>query len=373
MTLLRSFFNGSVLIFLTGLSALAGCASIAPPPRGPACADSGCPRIAVLPTANRSGIAAPVKEMHQSLVRGLKERGVPVLESEIVSRFMDRHRVRFVGGIDTELGRALKEETGADAVLLSSIDFYSGEFPPKVSLSVRLVSTGSAGKVLWMDGKGLAGDDARGILGLGLIEDPRRLLENAIHSLLDSLTGYLADGRQPAGTAAKRFQPRQRYRSPIVSADMKYRVAVVPFFNLSAGKNAGDIASQQLIGAMLQSGNFEVVEPGVVREMLLRHRMIVNRGVSLAQADVLFEELNVDLILGGMVFDYADNQGEHGSPRVEFSAQFIERKSREVVWSSSSRNTGEDGVFFFDVGRISTAQTMAAQMALQVVKMMMAK
>ncbi len=92
-------------------------------------------------------------------------------------------------------------------------------------------------------------------------------------------------------------------------------------------------------------------------------------GLSLAYADLIFSKLNADLILTGKIMDYQDYQGPGGKPKVDFSAQMIERKSREVVWSSKSYNEGDDGVFFFDMGRVNTAHSMASEMVQHVVEM----
>jgi hypothetical protein len=48
---------------------------------------------------------------------------------------------------------------------------------------------------------------------------------------------------------------------------------------------------------------------------------------------------------------------------VDFSVLFIERRTRQVVYSSYSQNQGDDGVLFFDWGRVNTAHAMASQMA----------
>jgi len=106
----------------------------------------------------------------------------------------------------------------------------------------------------------------------------------------------------------------------------------------------------------------KVIEPGLVRQQLLRSRIIMHSGISLADADLIAHELNVDLILNGKVIDYQDYRGYSGVPKVDFSAQLIERQSREVVWSVKSHHQGDDGVFFFDWGRVNTAYAMASQM-----------
>jgi len=92
-------------------------------------------------------------------------------------------------------------------------------------------------------------------------------------------------------------------------------------------------------------------------------------GLSFAQASAMFSKLDADLILTGKVMDYQDYEGITGKSKVDFSAILIERKSNEVVWSSKSYNNGDDGVFFFDFGKVNTAHVMASEMAQNVVEM----
>jgi hypothetical protein len=108
----------------------------------------------------------------------------------------------------------------------------------------------------------------------------------------------------------------------------------------------------------------------MLRQELLDLRIIMQDGVSLANADAIFAVLEADLLVSGRVMDYQDYQGVSGKPKVGFSTMVIERKSREVVWSSNSYNEGDDGVFFFDWGRVNTAHAMASQMVQLVAKMM---
>ena len=113
---------------------------------------------------------------------------------------------------------------------------------------------------------------------------------------------------------------------------------------------------------LLAHENLSVIEPGVVRHELLRGRVIMGDGISLADAGLISRLLGVDLILSGKVMDYQDFQGPAAKPKVNFSAEIFEKKSREVVWAALGYNQGDDGVFFFDWGRVNTAYVMAAQM-----------
>jgi TolB-like protein len=321
-------------------------------------------RVAVYPVENLSGTAAPLKEIRQVLVEKLESKGFDVLEEEAFLAFMERNRIRYTGGVERAVSKAFKEQTGTDGVLITSVGLYSTEVPPKCSLVARLVSTGDDPSILWVEGVGVAGNDSPGFLGLGLIDDPMRLLNNGVNSILNSLARYLSIGRDESSPygAKKKFQPKIYHQSPQWDPNRKATVAVLPFFNMSGRRYAGEIMVLHFIHQFRRLANFNVVEPGVVRETLLRLRVIMEEGVSLTDVDSVASYLDSDLILSGKVMDYQDYQGDVGTPVVDFSAQLIDRKTREVVWSSDSHNTGNDGVFFFDRGRVNTAHAMASQM-----------
>jgi TolB-like protein len=322
-------------------------------------------RIAVFPVENLSGTVAPVKEIRQTFIERLRSKGVDVLDEETFEKFMTKYRIRYTGGVSTEIAKGFRQEVNVNAVLITSLELYSDTNPPKISLISRLVSTGENPSILWMDGVGLAGDDSRGLLDLGLIEDPKVLLDKGMKLLFDSMSRYLLKRGEGRGgySARRKFQPHISYRSPSLDPNRKYTVAIAPFFNYSLRKYAGDILVLHFAKELKRFDRFDVVEMGVVRQAFLEMRIILDQGVSLVNADSISGLLNADLILAGDVTDYEDYQGVWGKPKVSFSAQLIERKSREVVWSSNSYNEGDEGVFFFDLGRVNTASAMASQMA----------
>jgi hypothetical protein len=320
--------------------------------------------VAVLPLTNLSSTPAPLEEIRQQLENSFQQQGLDILPAETLESFIVKHRIRYVGGIDEITARDLRYETGADAVLITSVELYSDTPPPKIAFTCRLVSTGNNPEILWMDGVGLAGDDSVGIFQLSLIEDPRELLEKAVRRLSNSLGEYLAGESysQDSQRDIIKFWPKKTYRSPILEPDWKYTVAVVPFYNLSERRFAGEIIALNFVEQMVTAKNFSVIEPGIVREILLQMRIIMDDGISFDDAHALFGKLNVDLILAGKIFDYQNSQGTSGTAKVDFSALAIERQSREVVWTSQSFNEGDYGVFLFDWGKINTAHVMASEM-----------
>ena len=321
--------------------------------------------IAVLPVENLSGSAAPLKEIRKALIESLVSRRFKILDEERLEEFMERHRLRYIGGIDGKTSNALQEETGVGSVLITSLELYDTGVPTKISLTSRLVSTNVSPVILWMESVGLSGDDSPGILDLGLIENPIILRDKALRSLSDSLAGNLSEkrGRDPAGGERKKFRPKIAFRSPTFDSRAPHTLAVLPFFNQSLRKYGGEIMQLHLVREMTKLENIAVIEPGVVRKELLALRIIMEDGISLAQADVVWDALNADLLLTGKVMDYQDYQGADGAPVVDFSLQIIERKGRAVGWASKSYNKGTDGVWFFDLGRERTANAMASKMA----------
>jgi TolB-like protein len=341
--------------------------------------------IAVLPIENLSGRGAPLRMIYGLLHSRFSERGFHILDPEVLEEFMKRYRVRNTSGLRAEVSRALLEETGAEAFLITSLEAYKDIDPPVIALFSRLVSSGERAEILWMDSVGLSGDGYPGFLGLGLRDDPEVLLEEAIHCLGNSLELFLRLTEEDAEAASdtvyyqcspradlvasppgkegrKRHRPSSFFRSPSLRADQTHRVALIPFLNLSDRNNAGNIVALHFINHLLRSDSFSVVEPGLVREQLLKYRMVMQAGPSLANVEIISSDisLGVDLVFSGTVFDYQD---AFGTPKVEFSVKVLEAESRRTVWSSRSQNTGDDGVYFFDVGRVYTAHHLASDMA----------
>ncbi|ABQ26183.1 hypothetical protein [Geotalea uraniireducens] len=374
MNLSISFFNRTILLFAV-ICFLAGCARTTAALRAEEQPGKGNRCIAVLPVENLSGTAVPLKSIRQSLVEKMGKLGMCTLDEKTVDDFMAHHRMRYTGGIDKELSRAFKTETGAAAVLITSLELYSDVNPPKVALACRLVSTGENPVILGIDSVALSGDDSPGLLGLGLIEKPGELMDNALNRISASLYRQFegVNDMNVSQPWMKKFKPRISYRSPSLDMEQKHTIAVIPFLNKSGRKNAGEILALQFVEQLAKMKKFNVIEPGIVRQEFLKFRIIMEGGVSLANADVIFTDLDADLIFTGEVMDYQDYQGAMGTPTVGFSIIVLDRKSREVVWASESYNDGDDRVYFFDVGKVKTAEAMASQMTHAVVDMMTIK
>ncbi len=360
MTFSRSSSSSAAIVLLAVL-ALTGCAGVrAGTSDHPAA--TGVARVAVLPLDNLSGGPAPVKAIRAELIARLEAGGVRVLPEATLEAFMARHRVRYVGGLDREESAAFRLETGVDAVLVTSLELYDESYPPRIALTARLVSTGNNPGILRMESAAVAGDDAPGLLGIGLIGTAQAVREKALDRLAAALMGRGGEGAGPV------LAPATVYQGQPLDPQKRYQVAVLPFFNKGSRRYAGDILALHYLRELAQDGRFSVVEPGVVREELLRYRIIMEEGVSLADAELVFSVLPVDLLLTGDINEYEDVQGLFGTPKVDFTALMLNRDNRKAGWAVDAHASGDSRTYLFDIGRLTTANALAAAMVRGAVK-----
>lgn len=318
-------------------------------------------RVAFFPVENLSGVKAPLVEIGNEYRELLRTAGMQLLSDERLENFTFRHRVRYSGGIDSELARALREEEGVDAVVITSLESFDGSSSPKIALTSRLVLCHDTPQIVWIDGVGITGDDAPGLLGLKRVGDIEVLQRKALRTLQDSMEDYLAGERHYGAPNRAEIMPRDFYLATDFIPGRQYRVAVVPFLNRYARRNAGFVIPLHFVRLLHRHANLEVVEPGVVRQQLLKYRLIMQAGPSLAVADVLASDSTIaaDLILSGYVFDYQD---QFGTPKIDFSTRLFSGSRRQIVWWSRSYANGDDGVYFYDFGRYRSTHVMLQEM-----------
>lgn len=329
-------------------------------------------RVIVFPVDNLTGSFVPVKEVRRAWMRKLAGLGLHIIDDAVLEKTLTKNRIRFIGGVDTATAKAFREEAGADAIFITSLEAYNESYPPKIALISRLVTTGEKPRILWMESVGLSGDDSPGILGLGLVSDFRTLEEMALQRLADSFAPWFRDNVLLCDIrkAEAKYRPKTFYSAAPIAAAKKSSIAVVPLYNETLRKRAGEITQLHFIRQLKCTENIDPVEPGLIREKMLGIRMIMKEGVSIRDVDVLTYVLDSDYVLSGTLLDYQDPQGGGGTPKIDYSALLITRGDRKVVWLSKSYNKGDDGVYFYDVGRENNANVMAEKMANCVVQRM---
>jgi TolB-like protein len=356
--------RGLALAVALAAAALGGCASprAAAPPAGLEGVGPGGPRVALFPLENLAASSTPVGKLSAAIEAELGRRGVEVAARDDVETFLRAHRIRNTAGVDQETARAAREELHVDAILVSAVQVYAVRPWPRLGISLRLVGIrGDAPVVLWVDQVSMSGNEAPGLLGLGLVRGMDRVQARVLGRLGDSLAGYLAGRGAPAPLCAGdgRFDPRISYRAPQLAHGRRYTVAILPFVNASERRHAGELVALEFVRQLRARDRFTVIDPGEVRDQLLRYRLIMEGGLSLDYAMTLLKVLRADLVVAGTVREYLDGD----TPRVSFTAFALDRESGGVAWEASSNGTGRDGVFFYDAGSVGTVGELTCRMA----------
>lgn len=318
--------------------------------------------IAIFPVQNASGGAAPIHPLTEALDEALAQRGLDVVPRAALDGVLAARRIRFTGGVDRPTANALREELGVGAVLVPVLELHAAESPPKVSMAVRLVSTGERPAVLWADVVSRSGDDDPALLGLGRVKTVAELERKIVARVAASVERWVAGRSNGESCEPGRFGPKRSFRAPVLDDVGRRSIAVLPFVNATRRRAAGDVLAGQFLAQLARSGSFEVLDPGLARTELLSHRIVLDGGVSVANATALLELLDADFVLSGYVEAYEPRAGSAGTPKVEFTAYVMDRRSGELVWSSSSRGGGDDGVYFFGAGRVRTSSALSCRM-----------
>jgi hypothetical protein len=356
----RSYSSSGRRIQAVLLAALlfGGCAHARRAPQEPRA------RVAVLPPENLAGVPVPMGDIRAALETSLARSGVEVVGGEVVQRYLQLHRIRYTGGISGPAALAAKEDLGVDGLLVTWVGEWSEGPPPAVAFSMRLVSASDPPVISWIDALAARGDDHPGIFGLGTVSSMGVQLTRTLDDLTKSLAAFL-DGRAPRARRCDGDRgPRWAYQSPVFRLEVPASVVVLPFVNRTSRRGAGETVALEVGRQLAAIPGIEVLEPGMVREDLLRLRLIMQEGPSLDDVFALGALLQPDLVVSGQVLEYE----ERGEPRLSFSVAVMERKTRRLVWRSSSYARGNDGVWFFDAGRVSSPLGLACQMSRGVIE-----
>ena len=354
----RSSSSRGLGLALLGVALAAGCQPRVPEAR------PAPPRLALFPVQNLSGGAAPIRDLTAAIRVQLLTQGVVLVPDEVVGRVLARHRIRYTGGVDREGAQALREEAGADGVIIPALELYQPAPPFRMAMSVRVVSTDAEPVVGWIGSVARGGNDTPGVLGMGLVLTMEILKDEALLELSTDLATWLrtASARVPCPQVGS-ISPRRAFRSPLLDDPGRRTVAVLPFLNDSGRRDAGDVVTLRFLAPLLANGTVRVVEPGVVRTELLLHRIGASRGVSVDDARVVLGLLGADVVLSGTVQRFDEAAGTTGAPAVELVTWALDRKTARLAWASSSAASGDDGVFFFGAGRVTTASALTCGLA----------
>lgn len=160
------------------------------------------------------------------------------------------------------------------------------------------------------------------------------------------------------GCAGEQGVARDWVHSPAaVRADLT--VAVLPFENLTAYPNAGQVVAELLSTELYVRGLFRVLEAGEVRRRLAARKLDQENIAQIAAAEVA-AALGVDAVLTGSVSEFGYQHGLKEEPTVGINLRLITLDDADVVWAASHANAGR-GLLHRD-SLAATAQRVVIEM-----------
>ncbi len=131
-------------------------------------------QLAVMPLEDLSkGDNGLNPAMTDRLREALGRKGYAVVEEKRIIDFMAKNRIRWLGRLDSRHVLRLRQELGADYILLGSVNQVREKEPAALGLSLQMIRASDA-KMVWSGGAQLCRADVRRFLGLA---EPRNLVE----------------------------------------------------------------------------------------------------------------------------------------------------------------------------------------------------
>jgi len=143
-----------------------------------------------------------------------------------------------------------------------------------------------------------------------------------------------------------------------------WKVAILPFENLSKEEGAGDIAGNLFLVKMLHTCAFIIADPGLVEEALSTEGVRLTAHIPLSNLQGLGKKLDIPLILMGSVLEdemqVLSGVGGGGQvPSVSVTVRLLEVSTGRVLWADAQSKRGTDYEKIFGLGRVySTSRLM---------------
>ncbi|HDH53440.1 MAG TPA: hypothetical protein ENH24_03030 [Nitrospirae bacterium] len=304
-------------------------------------------RVAVFPFENFSDNKDALKYVMPVLISHLGKKGVEVVDEASLSDYLCNKRIRSTGYVSRELARKIKDKFKVKAILVGSIISFSTGKNPEFGILARLINP-SDGGILWADYASATGEDFTGILGLGRLSAVHSLIPRVMDTLFTSF--YLKTLQRETGHS--------------------YRIAVMPFQNNTDFRNAGMIATYMFMVELLKNPEFEPIEYGNIRNLIVSLRIRNRGGLDYENMNVLSEKLGAGGILVGVVDNFTQGAGASSAPKVAVSARLLDGGNNKILWYNSRQLSGEENIIAFDWGRIRSVHIVAYRVVSSLVKNM---
>jgi TolB-like protein len=319
---------------------LAACAHAAP--------RSGLAEHAVyaeLPLRNLSGDREAAEWLSARLREALQARGAAFVEAERVEALLVEHRIRYTDSLSADESRMIQAATGAQHVIAGLLfEFVRGK-TPHIAMGLRVLDAGSGTREQSVV-VSLRGEDSRGWLGLGAIEDAEELGHKVVERLLTAFGPQGAPLPKPghAPSELRDIDDDRPVRAKRAQATPELgRLAVMPFVNRSTRPEAGVQFGEILANEWFHETGVEVVEASELRAAMVREKIRYMHDLDLRALAAIARAAGVRYFALGSVDQYGEEEQlvDGRFPVIEASIRLLDAQTGLVVASAAQRIRGD--------------------------------
>ncbi len=293
-------------------------------------------RIALLLFDNFSGDHEALDVIMPLILKQLKGRDYDVIDYEEIEEYLCERRIRQSSFISKEVAMELVGDKMVKTAITGSVLTFSTDGNPKIGIVARRLDL-RTGHIIWSDFVSLTGEDFTRVLGLGTINSMDMLIPNALNNLFATFEN----------------------RSLKKDGNAKYKIAVLPFKNVSDHRHAGMIVTHLFQNELANNPMFDPVDYGDIKKSIVNLRVGRKGEVDYNSLKALSKSLGVDVVLTGTVEEYKAGQDYSLPPSVFISARLLDSKRSRIVWYENLQLDGDKNIIALDWGRLRSADKVA--------------
>ncbi len=137
------------------------------------------------------------------------------------------------------------------------------------------------------------------------------------------------------------------------------KIAVLPFQNQTKFSAAGLILYRIVMAEMANRGDFQIVEEGIVRRILLQGKVYPGQAIGIEIRKMIVEATGVEAFLSGEVEEAIE---EKDRVHLAFRMRVQEAKTGRLLWTTYYARSGNEYRTVMHFGKIDTLTGLARQM-----------
>jgi TolB-like protein len=306
-----------------------------------------------MPMENYANAPRATDSLSTLIYAQLASDSISLVPDSVLRKVLRSHRIRNTIDIPAADLQVLHDETGADLLLLSSLNHFANfTGAAEVSVAMRLLDL-PTGEIRWAEA--LSRHSNNRIFRLPGTNGNKRL------SLATKLIRKLSHRFTTKAYVPRRCIDESKLkRASSQSRSSASRIAVMPLANSTQSRFAGELISSQVISELVKDG-FYVVDPGLVRGSMFASSLLSRGEVAMPVLNHLQSAVRAEWVLTGTVrkFREWETSDERGDCEVALDLRLISASTGTIVWSNSISRKGSEFERFFGIGALHGAACLS--------------